>query len=174
MFQRVAEHVPAARAAKLLGVVALLAGIFHIDFQQPQVVLRAHEVDAHGVDIDALEQGGHVVEGFDVLGAEAQRGGAALHGVHRHTVGLHHIRDADVLAHLPLVAALLLAARVGFLARVTVQIFKSFQVLGAVVGLHLEAFQRAPYEFLLVVGTFEVFVDYLLPFLGRDGREFAK
>ena len=66
------------------------------------------------------------------------------------------------------------AAGERFLSGVGIEILKAFEVFGTIVGLHFEAFDGTPHEFLLVVGTFEVFVDYLFPFLGRNGWEFAE
>ena len=80
----------------------------------------------------------------------------------------------DVLAHLPHIVRHMLAAGVGLLAGVDVEVFETFKVLGAVVGAHFEALDSFPHELLLIVGTLEVLVDYLLPFLGRNRREFAK
>ena len=174
VFQRMTEGVELARAAEFLGVVALLLGVFDIELQQLQVVLRAHEVDAHGVDIDAFEQGGHVVEGLDAFGAEPNRGGAALHSVEGHAVGLHGVGNADVLPHVPHVVVGVFATGVGHLAGVAVQILQTLKVFGTVVGFHLEPLDGTPHEFLLVVGSFEVLVDDFFPFLGRNGREFAE
>ena len=82
--------------------------------------------------------------------------------------------DEDILTHIPHVVGGVLAAGEGLLAGVTVQVLKAFEVLGTVVGLHVEAFDGMPDEFLVVVGTFEVFDNHFLPFLGRNGREFAE
>ena len=174
VFQGVAEEVELARAAEFLRVEALLLGVLDVELQELEVVLGAHEVDAHGVDVDALEQGGHVVEAVDALGAEAERRGAALHGVEGHAVGLLGVGDVDVLAHVPHVVVRVFAARVGHLAGVAVEVFETFEVFGTVVGFHLETFDGVPHEFLLVVGSLEVLDDGFLPFLGRNGREFAE
>ena len=48
------------------------------------------------------------------------------------------------------------------------------QVLGTVVGLDFETFDGLPYKFLLIVGTFEVFVDDFFPFFGRYWWELAE
>ena len=80
----------------------------------------------------------------------------------------------DVLAHLPHIVGHMLAAGVGFLAGVGVEVFETFKVLGTVVGAHIETLDSFPHEFLLVVGTLEVLVDHLLPFLGRNRWKFAK
>ena len=81
---------------------------------------------------------------------------------------------ADVLTHIPHVVVGVFAAGEGHLAGVAVEVFEAFEVFGTVVGFHLETFDGAPHEFLLIVGSFEVFVDDFFPFLGRDGREFAE
>ena len=174
VFQCVAEHVEIAGTFQLLGVNALALGIFNIEFQGLEIILRAHEVDAYSTDIDAVEQCRHFVDIVDFAHAESQRGGAAAHGVESHTVGFHGVFHMDVLTHVPHVVARMFAACVGYLTGITVKVFKSLEVLGAVVGLHLEAFNGAPHEFLLVVGPLEVFVDDFLPFLCRNGWEFVE
>ena len=50
----------------------------------------------------------------------------------------------------------------------------AFEVLGAVVGADIEAFARAPHQFALVIGTFQVGCNHLLPLLGRDRRELGE
>ena len=60
------------------------------------------------------------------------------------------------------------------LACLRAQELNAFEVLGAVVGADIEAFARAPHQFALVVGTFQVGCYDLLPLLGRDRREFGE
>ena len=71
-------------------------------------------------------------------------------------------------------AAALVAAGVGTLAGVGLEVVEPLQVLGAVVGTHVEAFDGVPHQLLVVVGTLEVFVDYFFPLFGRNGREFGE
>ncbi len=174
VLQRIAEGVEGAGTLQVGGVEALLLGILHIELEEREIILGAHEVDADSVDIDALEEGGHVVDALDALGAEAQGGGSAFDGVEGDAVGFLKVVDADVLAHFPHVVVGMLATGEGFLAGVAVEVLEAFEVFGAVVGFHLEALDGLPDEFLLVVGTFEVFVNHLFPFLGGDGWEFAE
>ena len=49
-----------------------------------------------------------------------------------------------------------------------------FQIFLAVEGVHVKAFGRFPYEFLVEIGSFEVLDNHIHPFLGRNGREFGK
>ena len=174
VLQSVTEGVEAAGALQVGGVETLLLGILHIELEEREIILGAHEVDADSVDIDALEEGGHIVEALDALGAETQGGGAALDSVEGDAVGLLEIFDADVLTHFPHIVVGMFAAGEGLLTRVAVEVLEAFEVFGTVVGFHLEALDGLPNEFLLVVGPFEVFVDNLFPFLGGDGWEFAE
>lgn len=51
---------------------------------------------------------------------------------------------------------------------------QSGEVFSPVVGTDVETFRRFPHQFTLVVRTFEVGLDYLLPLLGRNRRKFGK
>ena len=172
VLQCVAEHVEVERAAQVIEPVVLTFGVLGIELQELQVVVGAEEMDADGVDIDALEEHRQVVDRVHLLGAEADGCGAALQRIEGYGVGLLQVADADVLTHVPHVVVGVLATGVGHLAGVAVQILQTLQILGTIVGLHLEPLDGAPHQFFLIVGTFEVFVDDFFPFLGRDGGEF--
>ena len=97
-----------------------------------------------------------------------------LTGVEGEGVGLGGVFFGDVLTDVPDVAVGLLSAGEGELVGVGVKVLDVFEVFGTIVGLHLETFDGFPYQFLLVVGTFEVLVDDFFPFFGRNRWEFGE
>jgi hypothetical protein len=174
VLQSVAEGVKGAGSLEVGGVKALLFGILHIELEEREIILGAHEVDAYSVNVDALEEGGHIVEGLDALGAESQGGGTAFDGIEGDAVGLLEVLDVDVLTHFPYIVVGMFTTGEGFLTGIAVEVLEAFEVFGAIVRFHLEALDGLPDEFLLVVGSFEVFVNHLFPFLGGNGWEFAE
>ena len=75
--------------------------------------------------------------------------------------------------YLPVVV-LFRAAHVGEFPALAAQEGYVLEILGAVIRAHVEALGRSPYEFALVVGSFQVCCDRCLPLLGGDGRKQAK
>ena len=51
---------------------------------------------------------------------------------------------------------------------------ETFEIFGPVVGTDIESLAGSPYEFALVVSTFQVGLNHLFPLLGRDRREFGE
>jgi len=60
------------------------------------------------------------------------------------------------------------------LACLRAQELDALEVLGAVVGPDVETFARFPYQLALVISTFQVGRNHLLPLLGRNRREFGE
>ena len=136
--------------------------------------LRTAEGDGYGRNRDAGEQ--HVeIGGREVLlhDREAQRIDALVEDVERLGIGGRGIGDLDGLVDAPAVMRAR-TADVGELTRLRAQESDAFEILGAVVGTDVEPLARAPYQFALVIGTFQVGCDHLLPRLGRDRRELGE
>lgn len=131
-------------------------------------------MDGNGREVYVVEKERHLFFGGDVLGAEAEGGGAAFQGVESDGVGFDGVLFLDVLTNVPDVVVGMFATGVGKLVGVGVKIINVFQILGAVVGLDFETFDGFPDELLLVVGAFEVFVNRFFPFFGRNRRKFGK
>ena len=166
MLEGVAVYVEVDAAAQFLGVEAVLLGHGDEEAEGVDMLLGAVEVDGDGGQVDVIQEGGHLLFGIYILGAEADGCGAAFEGVEGEAVGFGDIVFADVLTDVPDVAVGLLAASEGELGGVRVEILNVFEVFGAVVGFDLEALDGFPDQFFLVVGTFEVLVDYFFPFFG--------
>ena len=141
-----------------------------------QMILVVVEVDLHRVLVDAVEQrrDGDGVVRLVVLQLEADAVGTAADGVEGDLVGLVHVLDGDVLTDEPCVAFGFVATDVGELVGVLARPRDVGQVLGAVVGPHVEAFGRAPYQLFVVICPFEVLLDDGFPFFGRHGWELLK
>ena len=131
-------------------------------------------MDAYGVEVDAVKQSGHIGVVLYVAGFKAQRRGTTFEGVEGSGVAFGQVITADVLSHFPAVVVGVLSAIVWFLARVAIKIFKTFKVFSAIVRLYVKPFNGVPHQFFVVVGTFEIFVDHFLPFLGGYRREFVE
>ena len=140
------------------------------------MVLVVVEVDFHGFLVDAVEQGGDLDGGVGlvVLQLEANAVGTTAQGVQSHFVGFGDIFHGDVLTNEPFVAFGFVAADVGEFIGILAGPWDVGKVFGAVVRSHLEAFGGAPNQFLVVVGTFKVFLDDSFPFLGAHRWKFLK
>ena len=90
-------------------------------------------------------------EGRDTFVQHFQRFGVGFAGV---------LARADVLADCPFVVCTR-TADVGELTRRGDGRLQAFEVLAAVERLHVEAFRRAPHQFLVEIGTFEVGNDFV-------------
>ena len=88
-------------------------------------------------------------------------------------VGRSGIRHFDGLVDTPLVIGARTADE-GELARLRGKELDAFEVLGTVVGTQVEPFARTPYQLTLVIGTFQVCRNHLLPLLDRNRREFGE
>ncbi len=141
-----------------------------------QVVLVVVEVDLHSLLVDAVEQrrDGDGVVRLVVLQLESDAVGAAADGVEGDLVGLMHVLHGDVLTDEPFVAFGLVATDVGELIGVLTRPGNVGQVLGTIVGLHVEAFGRTPNQLFVVICPFEVLLDDGFPFFSRHGWKFFK
>ena len=136
--------------------------------------VRAAEGDFDGRDVDFGEQLIEVSGREVLLGdSEAQRIDARVEEFERFGVGLLGAFDLDGLMHVPAVVGAR-TSHVGELACLRAQEPDAFEVFGAVVGADIEALARTPYQFTLVIGTFQVGCDRRFPDLGRDRGEFGE
>ena len=134
------------------------------------------EVDLHGGDGDALEQGFHLLDGKCLLVCqdEAERLDALVQDVERLFVRLFKpLAEANVLAGEPVVVVLDTADK-GELAGHLAERLDVTEVLGAVVRAHRETFVGLPYEFLLVVGPLQVLDNYRIPLFCGNRRKLSK
>ncbi len=88
-------------------------------------------------------------------------------------IGLGGIGHRNGLVYAPVVAVVR-SSHIGELAGLRSEKFDAFEILGAVVGTHVESFGGSPYEFALVVCTFKVCRYGRFPLLGRDRRKFGE
>ena len=88
-------------------------------------------------------------------------------------IGFGRIYDIDCLMRQPVVVAAY-ASQIREFARFCSERFQTFEILGAIVWTDVESFVGPPYQFTLIVGTFEVYRYRRFPRLGRYGREFGK
>ena len=89
-------------------------------------------------------------------------------------IGCDSILGIDVLTDIPLIGVLLVAAYEWELAG---QCFRGLQfqhVFPAIEGLHIETFVCPPYEFLVEIGTFQVNLDLVQPFLSGRSLKLAE
>ncbi len=101
---------------------------------------------------------------------EAERIDACVEDLQRLGVCLLGAYDAYGLMYAPAVVCVC-TPYVRELACLRAQKLDAFEVLGAVVGTDVESFARFPYQFALVISTFQVGRNHFLPLLGRDRRE---
>ncbi len=85
-------------------------------------------------------------------------------------VVFHH----NVFAHKPVVTFFFRAADVWILARFGVEPRNILQILSAIVRPYLETFGCFPDKFLVVIGSFEVFLYDSFPLFGGYWRELLK
>ncbi len=159
-------------AGVFLGYALLFEFGQHQVGEAPHLLAAEYEVDGRQVDVaqERVELGGREVGLGDV---EAQRVDARTQELQRFGVGRRSVGDGHRLVYAPAVVGVR-AAYVGELARLRAQEAQTFEVLGAVVGPHVESFARAPYQFAFVVSTFQVGRNRLFPLCGRHGREFGE
>ena len=104
---------------------------------------------------------------------EFDRIDARIEDLERDGVRLLGAIDDDRLVDLPAVVGAG-APHVGENPGFGAEELQSGEVFSPVVGTDVETFRRFPHQFTLVVRTFEVGLDYLLPLLGRNRRKFGK
>ena len=141
------------------------------------MALAGGEVHFHDVAKDSVEQG--LDEGcVDILSGktEAQRVDALVQHVFRLGIGGLGIVGDNVLAYIPQVVVLLIAAHKGELARQRLRRFQLQYVFPAIERLYGKPLVGSPYHAFLEIGTFQVHLDLVKPFLcGRClklGQEF--
>ena len=105
--------------------------------------------------------------------AEAERVDAGIEEFERLFVGRFRALDLHGLMHVPAVVRVRTADE-RELPCPGAHEADTLEVLGAVVGAHVESLARLPYQFALVVSTFQVGRNHLFPFLRRDGRELGE
>ena len=172
--QCVAKDVVVEAALHLGGVVAVLLHHLKEVFEGLQRVLATGEVDFACFGMDAFQQGLHLFETVHLAGAQAYGVGTAFQGFQGKRVGLFEGFGLDVLTDVPHVVVGVFATGIGRLVGIAVEVFQVFQILSAVVGLYLKAFDGLPHQFLFIVGTFEVLIYHFFPFFGGHWRKFAK
>ena len=143
-------------------------------FHQVQVAFHVVELHAGGVQVDVFEQRFQSRVTVDVGGVESHAGGAALQGVRCNSVGLGGIGLFHFLNNIPVVVTGFRATRIGELVRHGLEIVQVLQIFSALIGAYLETFIGSPYEFLLVISAFEVFIDGGFPLFRGHGWEFGE
>ena len=97
--------------------------------------------------------------------AETDGVDAFVQDIQRLSVGFLGVGNNDVLANIPYVVVLLVAANEGELARKGVDGGQLVHVFLQVERLHGETFVGSPDHFLLVVSALEVYLNLVAPFL---------
>ena len=172
--QGAAVDVEVAAALCLGGVVAVGSHSLDKELEGFKHVLAAGEINLASLGVDAFQQGLHLLRAANLAGAQSYGVGAAFQSLQGQGVGLLQSLGFYVLADVPYIVVGVFASGVGSLGGIAVEILKVVKVFGTVVGLHLETFDGLPYQFLFVIGTFEVLINHFFPFFGGDRREFAE
>ena len=173
LHQHSLNGVEADAADNLLAVVALLVVVSDKDVGQfEHVALAGAEAHLDDVAANAVKQrldelGAHLVTG----NAETEGVDAFVEDVQRLGVGFLGICDNDVLANVPLIVVLLVAAHEGELARKGVDGGQLVHVFLQIERLHGETFVGSPNHFLLVVSALEIDLNLVAPFLAGGGGE---
>ena len=135
---------------------------------------RAAEGQLDGRDIDAGEQRVEIGRRELLPGdREAQRIDARIEQLQRLGIRLLRTFHFDGLVYAPAVV-LARAPDIRKLPCLGAHETDAFEALGPVVGTDVETFARTPHQLALVIGSFQVGRNHLLPLLGRDGGELAK
>ena len=139
------------------------------------MALTGVEIELHTFHIDTIEQL------LNVFGAELVCRNAEAKAVHTLVqdvqclgIGFLGASTFDVLAHMPGIVSGLVATYVGELARQGVHQREFVHILLAVERFHTEPLIGPPHHFLLIIGTLEVNLNLVPPFLGGRGREIRK
>ena len=156
----------------------LLGDALLFDFGQDELGdmgrLLSAEGDFDSLNTDVLEQRVEVGGGESLRrDAEAERVDACVEDFQCLGVCLLGAYDAHGLVYAPAVVRVR-TAYVRELACLRAQELDALEVLGAVVGPDVETFARFPYQLALVISTFQVGRNHLLPLLGRNRREFGE
>ena len=167
------QRVDAERDADILFGDALFFDLRQYEFGYVSRFLTAEgQLDGRNADLakQRVEVGGGESLRRD---AEAERIDACVEDLQRLGVCLLGAYDAYGLMYAPAVVCAC-TPYVRELACLRAQKLDAFEVLGAVVGTDVESFARFPYQFALVISTFQVGRNHFLPLLGRDRREFGE
>ena len=167
------QGVDAERDADILFGDALFFDLRQYEFGYVSRFLTAEgQLDGRNADLakQRVEVGGGESLRRD---AEAERIDACVEDLQRLGVCLLGAYDAYGLMYAPAVVCAC-TPYVRELACLRAQKLDAFEVLGAVVGTDVESFARFPYQFALVISTFQVGRNHFLPLLGRDRREFGE
>ena len=136
--------------------------------------MLAAEGQLDGRDVDTGQQRVEV-GGGEVLRSDAESEciDACVEELERLFVGSLGALHADGLVYMPVVVR----ARASYIRELSglgAQEPETFEIFGPVVGTDIESLAGSPYEFALVVSTFQVGLNHLFPLLGRDRREFGE
>ncbi len=173
--QHAVQRVEVDRAFQRLEVVA---AFFVVVGQQTNEVGRAtnanREVQLDAVGSNAFKQRGDVV-GRELLFVEfeTERIDAFVQHIECFCVGSFGIVCIDVLPNIPNIVDLC-ATHIRIFSRCGIGRFQPFQVLGTIERLHIEAFGRAPNQFLVEIGSFQIDCDFVQPFLRRNGWKISQ
>ena len=167
--EHVLNRVHVDRTDEALGVITHAAVVTHEDVRQLRRCACAdREVDGYCRCINAVEQRfDEVVRQFVLVETETERRDTLVEHLQGFGIRLACVlASADVLANCPLVVCTR-TADVGELTRRGDGGLQAFEVLTAVERLHVESFRRAPHQFLIEIGTFQVSDNLVLPCLFR-------
>ena len=167
--EHVLNRVHVDRTDEALGVITHTTVVTHEDVRQLRRCACAdREVDGYCRCINAVEQRfDEVVRQFVLVETETERRDTFVEHLQGFGIRLACVlASADVLANCPLVVCTR-TADVGELTRRGDGGLQAFEVLTAVERLHVESFRRAPHQFLIEIGTFQVSDNLVLPCLFR-------
>ena len=143
--------------------------------QLHRAALARAEVQLHALALYPLEQRLHKLLAYAVAAeVESQRVYAAVQYVEGLGVAFLGVFHLKVLAHVPRVVVLLVAAHERKFARQRVGGLELQHVFPAVERLHRKAFVCSPYQLLVEVGALQVGLNLVKPLLGRRSLELGK
>ena len=165
MQQGVMERIEINRTGHLVGRNLLLVQIFHKKAEGLGVIGRTDEMDAGPGRVDALQELFHFFYRRQLANVETYRIGPFGGSLSGQSVAGGNVFKTEVLTDFPVVGLAVMTAHIRKIARPGIEVFYMFQIFLAVEGVHVKAFGRFPYEFLVEIGPFEVLDNHIHPFL---------
>ena len=155
----------------------LFGNVFAFEFVEHRLGYAADvfsaEYEVDGGNTDALEQYVEFCGRQLFADAEAQRIDSFVEDVERFGIGFGGVIDLHRLMDTPAIVRAR-TPNIRELACLRAQETEPFEVLGAVVGPHVEALARAPYELALVIRALQIGRNHLFPLLGRNRGKFGE
>ena len=176
------RHIPALHEEFLNGVevdaahqqilvVAFFLKVSDKDFSQFHcVALAGVEIDFNAFALNTFQQSGDELSAHLVArDAESERVNPFVEDVQRLCIGSGSIVGHDVLADIPLIGVLFVAAYEWEFAGQCFRCLQLQHIFSAIEGLHIETFVCSPNESFVEISPLEVDLDFIQPFLcGRS------